>query len=154
GQEAARLTGHTSAVYSVSFSPDGRRLAAAGQDRTVRVWDVSGFAPAAVRREPPTAREVEALWADLAGGDAARAYRSMGTLAAFPERTVPLLKERLRPAGRLEPAQRRQAERWVVDLDDEDFTVRQKATTGLADLGEAVLPVLREALPEAPSLEA
>ena len=33
------LAGHTSAVMSVAFSPDGARLATASDDRTAKVWD-------------------------------------------------------------------------------------------------------------------
>jgi WD40 repeat protein len=49
-RKAGRLKGHTNVVFSVSFSPDGKRLVSGGQDGTVRVWEVASLQERAVFR--------------------------------------------------------------------------------------------------------
>ncbi len=42
------LAGHTKAVYTAQFSPDGRHVVTAAADGTARVWDVSRPHPTAI----------------------------------------------------------------------------------------------------------
>lgn len=41
------LRGHADWVQSLAFAPDGTRMASAGNDRTVRIWDIGAGAPIA-----------------------------------------------------------------------------------------------------------
>jgi WD40 repeat protein len=42
---ASRLTGHSGPVWGVAFSPDGKLLATASADKTVRLWEVETRQP-------------------------------------------------------------------------------------------------------------
>ncbi|CAD8141537.1 unnamed protein product [Paramecium octaurelia] len=40
GQQKAKLDGHSSTVFSISYSPDGTTLASGSFDTSIRLWDV------------------------------------------------------------------------------------------------------------------
>jgi hypothetical protein len=95
--------------------------------------------------------ELESLWSDLGGEDAARACEAIRALEARPGQAVPLLRQRLRPLAEWPP---RELARWVADLDADDFGVRERATAGLERWGRWAEPSLRAALAGRPSPEA
>lgn len=43
GQETLTLKGHSDPVWSVSFSPDGKRIVSDGRGYTVKIWDISSL---------------------------------------------------------------------------------------------------------------
>jgi hypothetical protein len=97
-----------------------------------------------------TTAELDALWTDLAGKDAAKAYRAIWALVAAPEQSVPFLGGRLRKDTAPEGGRITQL---VRDLDSKRFNERQKAMVELEKLGPLAKSALEAALATKPSLE-
>jgi hypothetical protein len=140
-------------VSSLAFLPDGDRLATGLMDSTALIWDLepkTWHAGIAVKDLAP--RDLERLWADLAGENsaAAKAHQAVWTLVAVPAKTVPFLKDHLRPAAALDA---KQVQRLITDLDSPEFAVREDAYKKLASFGEQAEPALRQALESNPPLE-
>jgi WD40 repeat protein len=143
GKVRRELAGHLGEVTALAFAADGCTVATASRDTTLLVWDVLD------QSGQPPRKDVPALWDDLADSDAAKAFRAIAALTAIPEKTLPFLRERLKPA-RFDPEW---FSRLVTDLDHEEFAVREKASRELKSLGELVTPALGKVLESRPSPE-
>jgi WD40 repeat protein len=137
-------------VSKVAFSPDGKTLAVGQQDGAAYLWTVRAHHLYVAREKQRNDAEWEQLWVDLASDNAATAYRALWTLLCEPPRAVTLLKTHLRPT----PAREWSLDKWIADLDNEDFAKRQAAAKSLREAGEPVERALRQAQGGKPSLEA
>jgi hypothetical protein len=90
------------------------------------------------------------LWADLADDDGSRAFSAILKLTETPIQSLRLIKDRLPPASAPDPAR---VARLIIDLNDEDFQVREKAAKELETLHELAAPALEKALRAQPPLE-
>ncbi len=135
-------------VTWLAFAPGSRRLISGHTDATLLVWDVpAGPSP---RKDKLGPESLAAAWADLASGDAPRAFRARWTLAGAPEAALPVLAKHLQPARPADPARLQQL---VADLDSPQFAVRAAAQKRLEELGELATPGLRQMLAKNTSLE-
>jgi hypothetical protein len=92
---------------------------------------------------PVTAESLEQLWKQLAG-DADPASQAIETLAGVPQQALPFLRARLRT---VQPAATEKTIALLItQLEDENNSVREKATRELEKLGPEALPQLRRAL--------
>jgi hypothetical protein len=96
-------------------------------------------------------QQLEVSWADLANTDPATAYAAVRALQTAPVQVIPLLSERVRPVAPV--ADPKQLQRRIADLDDNNFTVRDRAQREIEKLGEPALSALRQALKDQPPLE-
>jgi DNA-binding beta-propeller fold protein YncE len=151
-KEARQFGGLQGKVNHLAFSPDGTRLVTAGGDGTAIVWDLTRDEKPPAKDLKLTAKELDALWADLGGDDARKAYSAVRTLRAAPADALPFLRDRLKPkpAG----ADAKKIAALIADLDNDEFDKREKATKDLEDLGRAAEPAVRKALAGSPSAEA
>ena len=141
--------GHRARVVSLDFSPDGARLISGSHDTTALIWDLTGLADEKDAKTL-TPERLTALWDDLADADAGKAWRAVWRLAADPAASVPFLQKHLRPAE----VDAKRIAALLAALDGDDFEEREKASRGLAKLGDLAGPAVRQALAGKPSPEA
>jgi WD40 repeat protein len=152
GKLVRRLRGHRGPIGSLSFSIDGRLLVSGSEDVTAVVWDVvSLLRPPALPRQELDAKKLASLWTDLAGDDAIRGYAAVRILAGSSEKSLPLLREHLRPVPPIPPER---LARLLADLDSDRFTIRNRAMEDLRRLERMAEPAMRKALDDKPTLDA
>ena len=151
GNKVLRLTGQDQEVLSVAFAPDGKTFTSGSRDHSVLVWDATGFEkPNDSASAVPSDMDLQKLWDELASSDSLTACRAIWRLRAVPRETGRFL------GGKLKTAPGVAAEsvaKWIKDLDDSQFKVRDKAEQELEKLQELALPGLQEALATAKSDE-
>src|SRR5262245_55458142 len=117
---------------------------------TALVWDLTP-----TRRAEPLAKNsnLDACYADLAGLDAGKAYTALWRLAEAPADTVvSLIQKNLKKKPIPEPDAERVG-KWIEQLSDPKFAVRDAANRELEALGPLAYPALRMALEGNPSAE-
>jgi hypothetical protein len=140
GKEVHRLNHDSLAIHAV-FAPDGRRLLTASRANAY-LW--------ALRPNMTGAPDAARLWADLAGADAAKAYRAIWACADRPELVCRMLADKIGGPVVLDIQQVRQ---WIHLLDSSVFAERDKATRELSARGRSVEPWLQQARAGSTSLE-
>jgi WD40 repeat protein len=146
GKECLRFKA-PSPVWVLRWSPNGRILASAHENTAILLWDRYGPLPEAAPRGDP---DRELLYDELTTRDSLQAGRSMAQMVRAPEATLPLLQRRWRPTVPLGP---RKIADLIVQLDDRDFPVRERAAAALEALGNRAEAPVRRALEGRPSLE-
>jgi WD40 repeat protein len=150
-KEVGQFKGHGSAIAAVAFTPDGKTLATGSNDTTVLLWNVAGLhrepTPPAVELQPA---DLTALWTDLIGDDAGKAYQGILKLTRASKQTLPLLRDRVKPAVPVDP---KKVAKLIADLDSEDFDQRSAGAEELEKLGDLAVPALQNVLTGQPTLE-
>jgi hypothetical protein len=145
------LAGHQEgSVRALAFAPGSQLLASASADTTVLIWDTARSARSAPAESALNPAGLEKRWQVLALDDAAAAYAAILDLAAAPKESVRWIKERVTPDRPIDPER---IDSLIGDLNDNQFKVRQSATTELAQIGARAVPAIDKALAAKPSLE-
>jgi WD40 repeat protein len=151
GRIVRELPAHEEPVFAMSLSPDGKTLASGSADATVLLWDVAEISkPMSVAPSVLSAKQLAALWDDLADTNATKAYQAINQLAASPAEAGPFLKARLKPIGHVDP---KLLDKLFEELNSEKFRIREKASFELEKLGDLALGDLQKRLVQKPTLE-
>src|SRR5205823_4996215 len=116
-------------------------------DTSLVVWDVAKLARDNLPRRlgtDATAEQLAGWWNDLGSNETNRANVAVWRLTEAPaDKVVALVRERLQGTARPTADQ---VAKWIAELDNEKFAVRNRAAKALAAAGEDVKPALEAAM--------
>ena len=117
-----------------------------GADGTAILWTLADVTKAAGGEKGNVSVEALAgLWSELASDDADKAHEAIFRLIDAGNASAAFLAERLAPIPRPVTDEIRKR---IAELDDDQFSVRKRATEELARMGALAEPALRQALAE------
>jgi hypothetical protein len=152
GTKLHTFHGHRGGIRALGYSANGRRLATSSIDTTVLLWDLA--LPPGKNGTPlagkPEGKQPAEWWDALKGEDAFRGYGAVWRFVDCPEEAVAFLRRQVKPATE---TQVRAIEESIANLDNASFTVRDKATQALRDLGGIAATALQRAHQKNISLE-
>jgi hypothetical protein len=99
----------------------------------------------------PLAEQLDLAWSGLGSNDATRAGAAIWWLTTHPNEALTLFKQRLQA---VKAPDKQKIDRWLKELDDDRFAVRERADRGLLNTGEDAKPFIEAALTQNPSVEA
>jgi WD40 repeat protein len=137
--------------FQSAVSADGKWLASAGKNGSIRVWAIDMLQRTPAGKKKLTAEDLDKLWSELAADDAVRRFRAMNTMAAAGAEALAILQKNLKPAVGVPVPE--DVAKLITDLDSLAFAIREKAASELHKRGKEVEKYLRSELAKEPSLE-
>jgi len=142
GKELAQFGGFKADVMALTFTPDGKSLAAGLSDSTMLIWDMEKVRSKAGPRRKLGTDGLQSLWFDLVADNASKAHQAIWVMVGAADDFLPFIRDRLRPVAIVDASNVRQ---WVTDLDNDKFAVRQAAAKELEKAGEQVRSFIQDA---------
>jgi WD40 repeat protein len=139
-----------SPVTSLAFVPGKNQLVTGMADGTLLIWDMAQLYREPIAGPPLDAESLRRLWDTLQGDDARSAFQAQASLAASPRQSIPFMMDQLPPAR---SAGTKRVEKLIADLENEEFSVRDKVAKELAKMAEQIEPLLKKAKESNPSPE-
>jgi WD40 repeat protein len=133
-------------VYRIGVFPDGTRIASAGAEEAITVWDLTGRHG----KESLKTSELLAAWGQLDSIEGAKGYPALQTLVLGGNKSILVVT-----AGLEEMLEtQKKIAHWVKDLGAEEFADREAATKELLALGFRAIPAVQVVAASSESAEA